>query len=292
MANLWRTQRPRFPRYEPDGFGRDYYIKYTNGGYWENQFILTKKKDYERPRYKNFHSLYHLAAPVKYFDTGSGRENYILHYNGFSHDQRPLYSYELKDFLRNDRNVKGNQKNSRKKVYLSVAESRYNKKLKDLEKKLVKRLYTEPMRKRKEYQINIENSTEINNKNSFNYDNNFTALPTPKNEDFSSTRPLNTESCDTNKNKNRIMKIKNSFGFDSNPNILQNKYKDKIRFNIIKRDTLAPIDKRTIDNTNYGHFNHSKHLNMSKTIESLSPRKNIKFSDPFGKFRDLKFEEP
>ena len=148
------------------------------------------------------------------------------------------------------------------------------------------------MRKRKEYQINIENSTEINNKNSFNYDNNYATLSTPKNEDFSSTRPLNTESCDTNKNKNRIMKIKNSFGFDSNPNILQNKYKDKIRFNIIKRETLAPIDKRTIDNTNYGHFNYSKNLNMSKTIESLSPRKNIKFSDPFGKFRDLKFEEP
>lgn len=35
MANLWRTQRPRIPQYASDGSGRDYYIKYNNGGLWE-----------------------------------------------------------------------------------------------------------------------------------------------------------------------------------------------------------------------------------------------------------------
>ena len=29
MANLWRTQRPRFPQYISDGKGRDYYIKFN-----------------------------------------------------------------------------------------------------------------------------------------------------------------------------------------------------------------------------------------------------------------------
>ena len=130
MSNLWRTQRPRFPLYQSDGFGRDYYIKYTNGGYWENQFFLRKKPDYERPKYNNFHSLYHLAAPVKYNANGSGRENYILQFNGFHHDQKPLFSYQLTDFLRNERYIKLSPKYLKKKAYLSVAEAKYNKKLK------------------------------------------------------------------------------------------------------------------------------------------------------------------
>ena len=101
MANLWRTQRPRFPLYQSDGLGRDYYIKFTNGGFWEDQFVLSKKPDYIRPKYNNFHSLFHMAAPFKYWGDGSGRENYILKCNGFIHDQKPLCSYTLTDFLRN-----------------------------------------------------------------------------------------------------------------------------------------------------------------------------------------------
>ena len=42
-SSLWRTQRPRFPLYIPDGRGRDYYIKFDNGGYWSTQFGLKKK---------------------------------------------------------------------------------------------------------------------------------------------------------------------------------------------------------------------------------------------------------
>ena len=122
MANLWRTQRPRFPLYQSDGFGRDYYIKYTNGGFWEDQFVLTKKPDYTRTKYNNFHSLFHMAAPFKYWGDGSGRENYILKCNGFYHDQKPLCSYELTDFLRNGKNFKGTLDNNRKKLYLSVSE--------------------------------------------------------------------------------------------------------------------------------------------------------------------------
>ena len=64
MSSLWRTERPRFPLYTPDGRGRDYYIKYDNGGYWAEQFQLKKVPDYERTRYSNFHTLFHQAAPL------------------------------------------------------------------------------------------------------------------------------------------------------------------------------------------------------------------------------------
>ena len=162
MASLWRTQRPRFTLYQSDGLGRDYYIKYTNGGFWENQFVISKKPDYIRNKYNNFHSLFHMAAPFKYWGDGSGRENYILKCNGFYHDQKPLCSYELTDFLRNGKNIKGTPDNYgfRKKLYLSVAENKYNQQLKNLEKKLMKRLYTEPMKKKKKIMINIDNGNK------------------------------------------------------------------------------------------------------------------------------------
>jgi len=158
MANLWRTQRPRFPLYQSDGLGRDFYIKYTNGGFWEDQFVLSKKPDYIRPKYNNFHSLFHMAAPFKYWGDGSGRENYILKCNGFIHDQKPLCSYSLTDFLRNGINFQGVPDNFGKKLYLSLAEIKYNQQLKNLQKKLVKRLYTEPMKKRKKIKIEIDDT--------------------------------------------------------------------------------------------------------------------------------------
>ncbi len=160
MSNLWRTQRPRFHIYQSDGLGRDYYIKFTNGGFWENQFVLSKKPDYVRHKYNNFHSLFHMAAPFKYWGDGSGREHYILKANGLFHDQKPLCSYELTDFLRNGKNIKGVPDNFRKKLYLSVSEIKYNQKLRSIEKKLVKRLYTEPMKKKKKICIDVENGNK------------------------------------------------------------------------------------------------------------------------------------
>ena len=162
MANLWRTQRPRLPLYQSDGFGRDYYIKVTNGGFWENESIPQKKPDYVRSKYNNFHTLFHLAAPFKYWGDGSGRENYILKCNGFIHDQKPLCSYVLTDFLRNGKNIKGTPDNFNygRKVYYSVAENKYNQKLKNLEKKLIKRLYTIPMKKKKKIQIDVDDGNK------------------------------------------------------------------------------------------------------------------------------------
>ena len=287
MSNLWRTQRIRFPFYVSDGFGRDYYIKYTNGGYWENQFFLTKKADYERPHYKNFHTLYHLAAPVKYYGDGKGRENYILKCNGFHHDQKPLCSYQLIDFLRNDENSKSIH--NRKKVYFSVTEARYNKKLKDLEKKLVKRLYTEPMKKRKKTQILAESNSELTNKDSINFGKCFTPLTRSRNENkknsefFSSARQLNTDfTYENNKNTNKLK-------LDTNN--IENKYKNILKFTLSEKN--SPIKKKFYNKTFYGQFNSSKPKKLSNNLNHISPNNNLRFiNTKIKNSKNSEFEEP
>ena len=275
MANLWRTQRPRFPHYQSDGFGRDFYIKYTNGGYWDDQFILTKKPDYERPHYKNYHTLYHLAAPFKYWGDGSGRENYILKCNGFHHDQKPLCSYQLTDFLRNDKDIKGNPYNFRKKLYLSVSETKYNQKLKDLEKKLVKRLYTEPMKqKKKRIQIIADDSKDelFNNNDVPNYcktSNNFNK----KLEGQNNKDDIIKENIESNKNsKSRNISL------DSNNWEL--KYRKKINSKFYNNNKS---EERKYDKTYYGNFDHKKAIAM-RTINYISPKNNLKFIDNRGKY--------
>jgi hypothetical protein len=282
MANLWRTQRPRFPLYQSDGFGRDYYIKYTNAGYWEDQFILTKKPDYERPRYRNFHTLYHLAAPVKYFGDGSGRENYILKCNGFHHDQKPLCSYELTDFLRNGKNINGVPFNSRKKVYLSVSESKYYKKLKNLEKKLVKRLYTEPMKLRKQkYQIIAEdnpNEGGNDNKNLPIYAKTCSNNENKINEDIKNKK-------DEEKKNIENLKIRNAISLDVT------KWNHKCR-NKTSNQWYNTVENKTYDNTYYGNFDHKKAI-KNGTIDYISPKNNLKYIDNRGKYcRNIKFKQP
>ena len=264
MANLWRTQRPRFPLYQSDGFGRDYYIKYTNGGYWENQFYLRKKPDLERHRYNNFHSLYHLAAPVKYFANGSGRENYILQFNGFHHDQKPLCSYQLTDFLRNERYIKLSPAHLKKKAYLSVAENRYNKKLKSLEKQLVKRLYIDPMKEKekKKQQLTIENS-DINENQ--------------KNEDFTSSyKRINTEPDtfnDKERRRNIIFNLKNTQSLDIKKMMKNNRKKIKLYKGISNNKN----NNKKFVNTFYGSFGNLKNLRNlrnAKTIDSIPINNN------------------
>ncbi len=292
MANLWRTQRPRFPLYQSDGFGRDYYIKYTNGGYWENQFNLTKKPDYERPRYKNFHSLYHMAAPFKYWGNGSGRENYILKCNGFHHDQKPLCSYQLTDFLRNNRNIKGLPDNYKKKAYLSVSETKYYQKLRNLEKKLVKRLYTEPMKeKRKKIQINAEDKDTFENKDSTSCDEKYKTFTkfnkeVQKNEEIPQVDHFNTISSFEN---NKNLKIKNTKSLDSSN--WQQKLKNKIRFNYYNSNDNN-FGTYNNDNTYYGNFDHKKAIRL-QTLAYISPKNNLKYIDSRGKYnRELKFKQP
>ena len=287
MANLWRTQRPRFPLYQSDGFGRDYYIKYTNGGYWENQFNLTKKPDYERPRYRNFHSLYHMAAPFKYWGDGSGRENYILKCNGFHHDQKPLCSYQLTDFLRNSKAPR----NLNKKVYLSVSENRYYQKLRNLEKKLVKRLYTDPMKAKKKsrLQITAEDKDSINNKNR-------NTISCEGKGDICTRNHFEIEKEEENIPPERFHTVasfdninaKNAKSLDMNN--WDQRCRNKIKFNYY--NNKDNFKNNGYNNTYYGSFDHKKAIRL-QTGDYISPKNNLKFIDSRGKYnRTLKFQQP
>lgn len=265
MANLWRTQRPRFPLYQSDGFGRDYYIKYTNGGFWDDQFILTKKPDYVRSKYNNFHSLFHMAAPFKYWGDGSGRENYILKCNGLYHDQKPLCSYQLTDFLRNGKNIKGTPDTYRKKLYLSLSEMKYNQQLKKMEKKLVKRLYTDPMKKKKKITIEIDCGNKDKYGNQIN----------PINQGFQTCSQFNTN------------KFKNFNTLDNKK--MENSYDDKLIKNTktLENNNLLPKYKnnlkfgfKTFENTfnvnNYDFQNKKKKMKKMKFLNSNKLKINNK----------------
>ena len=94
-------------------------------------------------------------TPVKYIPTGNGRETYIINAGGMYHDQKPLASYKLDDFLRGQNMAAKSPKFDSKKHYLSVSEKKYNNKLQTLEKQLINRLYKLPMRNKKIVNRNI-----------------------------------------------------------------------------------------------------------------------------------------
>ena len=215
-SSLWRTERPRFPLYSPDGRGRDYYIKFDNGGYWAGQFQLKKIPDYERPRYRNFHTLFHQAAPFKYWGDGHGRETYILQNNGLFHDQKPLCAYKLSDFLRKNFFIFNNYG---RKLYMSVSEKKYNNELRKLEKQLIKRLYTTPMNtqrtllKQKKLRIDLDDPKRKT----------FTGFNYLSNKEFIDCK---TEKCNTIENTDLNCKDSNKFktiGAEANNSNTQNK---------------------------------------------------------------------
>ena len=174
-----------------------------------------------------------MAAPFKYWGDGSGREHYILKCNGLFHDQKPLCSYALTDFLRNGKNINGMPDNHRKKVYMSLSEIKYNQQLRHLEKKLVNRLYTEPIKKKKK-KIMID----IDNGNKDKYGN-----PMPiKNYGFqtctqfsSNSRKFNTLDNDKNIRDNSLTnnkKMKYSKTIENNT--ILPKFKNNMQFNGFK----------------------------------------------------------
>ena len=229
MASLWRTQRPRFPHYISDGNGRDYYIKYNNAGYWEGQFKVFKKPDYEYPKYSNYHTLFHQAAPFKYYATGNGRETYIINAGGLYHEQRPLASYKLDDFIRGSKTIENTPSTfQNKRRYLSLAEKKYNNQLKYLEKNLVKRLYKIPKRtKTEEHQDVLPNLENIKN----------------------------SETKDKLHN-NMLLNV-----MESAPNIYRNKNKNKKILSISLNDNLDTLLKQTQQINNYEMKNNARRSN-------------------------------
>ena len=295
MSSLWRTERPRFPLYSPDGMGRDYYIKFDNGGYWADQFQLKKIPDYEPFKYKNFHTLFHQAAPFKYWGNGHGRETYILQTNGLFHEQKPLCSYKLSDFLR--KNKSNSLFNSyKKKLFTSVSEKKYNKELRQIEKKLIKRLYTEPMEIKKSLQksrnsdnsleeqmrktftgFNLKNSKELNNSNN--------------EEELKTSRDVDYNAKTTTNWYNKVKTIKN-MKVNNRNNRKLNKFSKTCDNFYTKKHNSKELKIKTDDDFHFNITNRkfNKFFDYNKicsTINYIRPENDLRYIDPRSKYNRL-----
>jgi hypothetical protein len=279
--------------YSPDGCGRDYYIKFDNGGYWADQFQIKKVPDYERPRYKNFHTLYHQAAPFKYWGNGHGRETYIIKGDGFFHEQKPLCSYKLSDFLRNGRQSSLYDK-YKKKVFMSVSEKKYNNELRQLEKRLIKRLYTEPMNSMKSsltISKNDDKYPEDKMRKTFtafprkerNYNvNNYCLTEVVKTADDSSFKNNTIDNIDkgtlytNSKKSNNYNKYNKTFAnfYKKYPNVAKNKLEIKS-----DKDFHIDVTKRTFNNL----LDYNK---ISSTIKNNRPQNVLRFIEPRSQYNN------
>ena len=301
-AGLWRTGRPRFPMYSSDGRGRDYYIKFDNGGYWADQFKLKKVPDYERPRYKNYHTLFHHPAPFKYWGNGHGRETYILQQSGFFHDQKPLCSYKLIDFLRTNETDNRYYNSYKKNLFLSVSEKKYNKELKRFEKKLIKRLYTDPLNMKKSMKSisfnKNNNDSSIEKKEimgrtitDFHFNNNNTeSLEKSGEENIRSNTLGNIRNENIYKNiynnnsiKNKKMKNNKLAKFNRT---FDNFYKNNLKTKNLKfrNDNNSKHDDSSFFNNKYKTFKELLNYNRINTTADCKSPENIKFLEPRERF--------
>lgn len=93
------------PRYLNDGFGRDTYISANNGGFstFYNPAMISKKIQYETPRYK-FHQNLAVYHPInKYCLDGNGRDYYIYNDILEQHDRNDGF-VKLPNILRGSMN--------------------------------------------------------------------------------------------------------------------------------------------------------------------------------------------
>jgi hypothetical protein len=154
MTSLASTSRqrffsPKYTQYSADGFGRDTYIGYNNGGFLDKLSKLKAKDNFETFSINRHFNTKRNVAPFKYRSDGSGRDNYVLHeHAGLERDYKGLKSYHLKDFLRKEG---GNNVNflasptkegiRPKTLYISKKAYSAIKNMKILEKNLEERLY-------------------------------------------------------------------------------------------------------------------------------------------------------
>ena len=279
MSSLWRTERPRFPLYSPDGRGRDYYIKFDNGGYWAEQFHLRKVPDYERPRYRNFHTLFHQAAPFKYWGNGHGRETYILQTNGLFHEQKPLCAYKLSDFLRDsDRNSLFN--NYKKKLFMSVSEKKYNNELRRIEKKLIKRLYIQPMNIKKS--LSKSRNCELEEqmyKTSNGFNSNKFKTEVFKTMDEEESIKLSNNYQNNDKNENYLTPRNNKdIRFSKT---CENFHKKKFKSRNLNIKTDEDFDFKITNKTFKKLFDYNK---ICSTLNYVKPKNDLRFIDPRSKY--------
>lgn len=164
ITKLYRTYSPSFNSYTHDGLGRDTYIGFNNGGFW-NQCILpgtsmNTPSIQQRIRYQSTpHETF--VPPFRYICDGSGRDSYIIcNSGGLVKNSTSMMNLKLKDILRgpNHSIIKYCDRLSTRK-YFSRSERENNTFLRSKVNSVIKRLYTNE--KFKFIQLNSTNADKI-----------------------------------------------------------------------------------------------------------------------------------
>lgn len=153
-SSLYRTFKSNYVPYHASGEGRDRYILYDNAGFFHNlQKSLSPSNIYKTGTFfgskinEHNKTQYGKAPNVHYHSNGSGRDKYIMaNSGGLIYDSKPLNSFRLTDFLRKDDHA-FNVSPIKKRISLTKEEIIYNKLLRDKEKEVIKRLYSNEKKK-------------------------------------------------------------------------------------------------------------------------------------------------
>jgi len=140
---------PKYTAYGPDGFGRDNYINFNNGGLLDKLHKVKEKVNYDIPSTIRYFNTKRNVAPFKYRSDGTGRDSYVLYeHGGLERDHKSLKTYHLKDFLRRPETHSFNFRSSplregvnAKSLYISKKEFDSNVQIKSLENSLADRLF-------------------------------------------------------------------------------------------------------------------------------------------------------
>jgi hypothetical protein len=284
-TGLYRTFKSNYVPYFPDGNGRDRYIAYNNAGFFKN-YPGSQKDSYLNNKNGCFFGtkiVTHVKSPsVKtpnfhYYADGNGRDKYILvNGGGLFTQSKPLISYKLTDFLRNDDDNLSPKKKIR--AYLSRDEIKYNNLLKENERNVIKRLYLNERKKfMKRPKINFKSFfsvDQLNNDSRENLVNNTkTFLSNNKND---SKEKENSTQFLTHRNiihRNRF--------FNDQPNYSENnekkvKIKPKIIIDAKINNKVSEFSKEVL-HPEKQEEDYSNYVNSNNFLTDIEKLKNYQF---------------
>jgi len=253
VSSLYRTFSPDINTYHQIGNGRDSYISYNNGGFWN--IDIKPKSEYIQsiPTSTKYKIKYTTRRPVpfRFRSEGKGRDGYIIYACGNNLENPPLKKLTLDYFLRTDDEFFYlNNKNKKKpRMKLSNAEYKFLCKRKEIEKKLIDRLYTKEIQKIK-----------LKNKNNNN-----------KNINSFFIRKDSEDKISSFDNKNVFKRVFSSGNINDNKNIEEKKFPSIIK-NIKKYNITNNFDKKYI----LKDFNNNNTYQVASNFLKNKKNENVK----------------
>lgn len=284
-TGLYRTFKSNYVPYFPDGNGRDRYIAYNNAGFFKN-YPGSQKDSYLNNKNGCFFGtkiVTHVKSPsVKtpnfhYYADGNGRDKYILvNGGGLFTQSKPLISYKLTDFLRNDDDNLSPKKKIR--AYLSRDEIKYNNLLKENERNVIKRLYLNERKKfMKRPKINFKSFFSVDQLNNGSRENlvNNTKTFLTNNKNDSKEKENSTQFL-----THRNIIHRNRF-FNDQPNYSENnekkvKIKPKIIIDAKINNKVSEFSKEVL-HPEKQEEDYSNYVNSNNFLTDIEKLKNYQF---------------